>query len=172
MNLQVISTIIMVVFALGVIVVRMRGGKRPVTVAKIMIPPIAMSSGFSMFFAPQMRFDWVYALVAFLVGIAFSYPLILTTQFRQVAGQIFVKRSRWFVLILLALLALRVGLHDYVSSFLSVSQTAGAFFVLAFGMILPWRVAMLFQYRKLKAAPSAHRNLETPTNALSEVVSK
>lgn len=149
-DLQLLSTLIMVVFALTVIFVRMRGGKRPVTSAKILIPPIAMSTGFSMFAAPQMRFSLFYAFVAFLIGVLFSYPLIATTQFRKVGKQVYVKRSRWFIVILLCLLAVRVALHDYVSQYLSLTQTAGAFFVLAFGMILPWRIAMWVQYRKMR----------------------
>jgi len=28
-------------------------------------------------------------------------------------------------------------------------QTAGLFFVLAYGMIVPWRLAMLYMYRQL-----------------------
>lgn len=149
-DLQLLSTVIMVVFALTVIVVRMRGGKRPMTVAKILIPPLAMSTGFSMFAAPQMRFRLTYALVAFFIGVLFSYPLIATTRFHKMGKQVYVKRSRWFVVILLCLLVVRVALHDYVSQYLSLTQTAGAFFVLAFGMILPWRIAMLVQYRKLR----------------------
>lgn len=149
-DLQLMSTIVMVLMALAVIYVRMRGGKRPVTALKIWLPPVAMSTGFGMFLAPQMRFELFDAVVAFFVGVFFSYPLIMTTQFRRVGRQIYVKRSRWFALILLALLALRVGLHDYVSHYLSLTQTAGAFFVLAFGMILPWRIAMWVQYRKMR----------------------
>jgi len=148
-NIQWISTVILVVFALTVIVVRMRAGRKPASVRKILIPPVAMSTGFFMFVEPAMREAPVYALIAFLVGVLFSYPLILTSRFHVVGTDIYIKRSRWFVIILLGLLALRLGLHDYVSQYLSISQTASSFFVLAFGMILPWRVAMYSQYRKL-----------------------
>jgi membrane protein CcdC involved in cytochrome C biogenesis len=32
---------------------------------------------------------------------------------------------------------------------MSIQQTAALFFVLAFGMILRWRMSMLFAYRRL-----------------------
>jgi membrane protein CcdC involved in cytochrome C biogenesis len=35
---------------------------------------------------------------------------------------------------------------------MTIQQTAGLFFVLAFGMIVRWRVKMLLQYRALTAA--------------------
>jgi membrane protein CcdC involved in cytochrome C biogenesis len=61
-------------------------------------------------------------------------------------------------------LALRVGLHDYVSRYLSLTQTAGAFFILAFGMIVPWRISMWVQYRKLRDG----LNQSTPPYPLTE----
>jgi len=36
-----------------------------------------------------------------------------------------------------------------VSAIISVQQTAGLFFVLAFGMIVRWRTALLLEYRAL-----------------------
>jgi membrane protein CcdC involved in cytochrome C biogenesis len=38
---------------------------------------------------------------------------------------------------------------------MSMQQTAGLFFVLAFGMILRWRMRMLFEYKTLTAQLSA-----------------
>jgi membrane protein CcdC involved in cytochrome C biogenesis len=36
---------------------------------------------------------------------------------------------------------------------MSIEQTGGLFFILAFGMILRWRLNMFFQYRALTAIP-------------------
>jgi len=148
----------MVLFALTVLIVRLRSGRRPTSGAKILLPPVAMSTGFGMFLVPQMRCTPGVAWAAFLLGVFFSYPLILTTHYRVTGSHIFVQRSRWFVVILLALLALRVGLHQYVVEYLTLQQTAGAFFVLAFGMILPWRIAMFVRYRKLLTAKKEARS--------------
>ena len=59
------------------------------------------------------------------------------------------RRSPWFIAIILVLAALRLALRDYVGSFVSPQQTAGLFFVLAFGMIVRWRSSLFLQYRRL-----------------------
>ena len=65
------------------------------------------------------------------------------------------RRSNGFVVILLGLLALRLLLHDYVGHLLPPLQTGALFFVLAFGMIIPWRARMYFRFRQLMADPDA-----------------
>ena len=69
------------------------------------------------------------------------------------------RRSPGFILILLGLLGLRLALHDYIGHVLPARQTAALFFVLAFGMILRWRVTMYFNFRAMQAqlatAPAA-----------------
>ena len=53
------------------------------------------------------------------------------------------------------MLALRIVLHEWVGSYLSPTQTASLFFLLAFGMIVRWRIGMYRRYRELVRAPSA-----------------
>ena len=60
------------------------------------------------------------------------------------------RRSRAFIAILFALAAVRIALRGYVGESLSAQQTAGLFFVLAFGMIVRWRSAMVREYRRLR----------------------
>lgn len=152
LNMHVATTVGAMMMALLVIFIRLRASARPTTARKIMIPPLGMSTGFLMFLFPQMQIPLLWASVAFLTGVVlFSYPLIRTSKFHVVEGKIYLKRSRSFVFILLGLLALRLLLHGYVEQYVSISQTGAVFFILAFGMILPWRLAMLYQYRKLQA---------------------
>ena len=61
------------------------------------------------------------------------------------------ERSKAFLLILLGLFAIRIALHNYIGHLISPGQTGAVFFLLAFGMILRWRVAMLLEYRALRA---------------------
>lgn len=148
-NLQLITSIGAVCMALFVILVRMRAQNKPTNVRKILIPPLGMSTGFLMFVVPQTHLPWLYVLVAFLVGVVFSYPLVQMSKMEVRDGAIYMKRSRAFPLILLGLLALRMGLHSYVEEFISLPQTGAAFFILAFGMILPWRLAMYARFQKV-----------------------
>lgn len=149
-NLQVLSTVAFICMALFVIFIRTRAAKKPASVKKIVMPPLGMSTGFFMFVVPQTHIPLSYAFVAFLVGLAFSLPLIQTTKMEVVNEDIYVKPSKAFSLILLGLLVIRVALHDYVQHYITVLQTASVFFILAFGMIATWRIAMYIQFRRLE----------------------
>ncbi|MEK3796394.1 cytochrome c biogenesis protein CcdC [Paenibacillus sp. FSL R7-0204] len=145
--LHVGSTLGAVFMALMVIFIRMKASARPVTIRKIWIPPLGMSTGFAMFVVPEVRFPWWWAALAFLVGwFIFAYPLIRSTRFEEREGLIYAQRSKSFAFILLGLLLVRTLLHEFINRYVSVPQSGGLFFILAFGMILHWRLFMYKHY--------------------------
>lgn len=152
LNLQLVATFGTLFMALMLIFIRLRAAKKPTNVKKILMPPIGMSTGFLMFVFPPFRIPFTWGLVAFVTGaLLFAWPLIRTSRFEVGSdGEIYLKRSKAFILILFLLLAIRMGAHEYIEGIISLEQTAGVFFTLAFGMLLPWRVAMYWQYKKLK----------------------
>ena len=138
------------VFAIMVIVIRLKAAEKPTSIKKIIIPPLGMSTGFLMFLFSPFRIEWTWAISAFVIGALFlSIPLILTSKFEVRNRKIYLQRSRTFIWILIALLVLRLSLHSYLEEYITLYQTAGLFFILAFGMLLPWRIAMLLQYQKV-----------------------
>lgn len=148
--LQWFVTIGAALMAISVLVIRLKASRKPVTLKKIIIPPFGMATGFAMFFAPEMHVPLTWALIAFAAGwLLFSYPLIKTTQFEVVGDEVFAKRSPGFAYILIGLLVLRLALHEVVEQYISVLQTGSVFFLLAFGMILRWRLFMLKEYRAI-----------------------
>lgn len=156
--LQIGATVGMLVMALLAIFIRMKASHRPVTIRKILIPPLGMSTGFLMFVVPETHVPWLWALIALLVGwFIFSYPLIRSTKFERINGEIFATRSRSFVFILLGLLAVRLILHEVIQRYVTIPQTGGLFFLLAFGMIVRWRVYMYKHYQEVIAADAANR---------------
>ncbi|WP_018130655.1 CcdC family protein [Effusibacillus pohliae] len=157
-NLQLVSTIGAACMALLVIAIRLRAARKPTSARKIVIPPLAMSTGFLMFLFPQTHIPWTYALCALLAGFVFSYPLIRTSKFEVRGREIYLKRSKAFPLILLGLLAIRLALHSYVERFISLEQTGAVFFILAYGMIVPWRIAMYRKYAVLKRSLGGNRS--------------
>lgn len=141
----------------GVMAWRIREGRSPVTVRKIIIPPLGMSTGFCMFLVPAFRVPWLWALGAFAVGgLALAYPLIRTSRlaFHEDGATVMMRRSAAFFVVVVVLAVIRFAAKDYLDRFISLEQTAGLFFILAFGMILRWRVSMLLEYRRL-TAPAA-----------------
>jgi membrane protein CcdC involved in cytochrome C biogenesis len=136
--------------AVVVLAWRVREQQRPVTARSILIPPLGMSTGFSMFLVPIFRVPWTWALVAFLVGfLVLSIPLTRTSRLTRVGDTIMLRRSRAFLAVLVGLVLLRLALRGYVEHLVSHTQTAGLFFILAFGMIVRWRLGMYLEYRRL-----------------------
>ena len=149
MNYVVISSIGAVFMGLFVIFVRMKAAKQPTNVKKIILPPIFMSSGALMYFVPEFRLTPMEILEAVVVGMLFSILLIKTSKFEIRDNDIYLKRSKAFIFILVGLLAVRLVLKSILSSTIDVGQLSGMFFLLAFSMIVPWRLAMYISYKKL-----------------------
>ena len=135
---------------MGVFIIRMKSQKKPVTTKKIIIPPVAMSTGALMFIFEEFRVQPVQILEAVALGIVFSVVLIATSKFEHRDNEIYLKASKAFPFILIGLLIFRVILKLLFADSLDVGELAGMFFILAFSMLAPWRIAMLVKYNKLK----------------------
>ncbi|ATP40563.1 hypothetical protein CSE16_11160 [Solibacillus sp. R5-41] len=144
------STVMAVVMGMIVMIVRLRSQKKPVTTKKIIIPPIAMSTGAVMFLLPEFRVEPTQIVEAVIVGLLFSTVLIATSKFEMRDNTIYMKQSKAFPFILIGLLVLRIILKLVFSNNLDVTELGGMFFILAFSMILPWRLAMLIRFKKLQ----------------------
>ncbi|MBN9652946.1 DUF1453 family protein [Halobacillus litoralis] len=144
------STIVAAGMATAMIFVRLRAAKKPASVKKIILPPFMMSTGALMFVFPVFRVEWTQVIEAVLIGVIFSIFLIRTSKFEVRDGDIYLKPSRAFVFILFGLLILRVVFKIIIGQHVSLGETSGMFFLLAFGMIMTWRIAMLKQYLQLE----------------------
>lgn len=147
----VLSTIFAVCMALLVLFIRMKAAKKPSSVKKIVLPPIFMSTGALMFLFPEFRVSSLQVLEALTVGAIFSIFLIKTSKFEMKDNDIYLKRSKAFVFILLGLLAIRVVLKLVLSTQIDIGELTGMFWLLAFGMIVPWRIAMYIKYKKIES---------------------
>ena len=151
-NLLGTSAVASVVGLIGVMIWRYREGRSAVTARKIIIPPLGMATGFCMFFDTQFRVPLLWAAIAFLIGaVLLAYPLLATSRLERTGDAIMMRRSSAFFAVVVALAAIRYFARGYFDSILTIPQTAGLFFILAFGMILRWRLRMLSQYRTLTA---------------------
>lgn len=144
------STIIAVMMATAMIFVRARAAKKPVSAKKIILPPLFMSSGALMFLSPEFQVAWSQVLEAFGVGVLFSVLLIISTKFKIKGEEIYLIPSKSFIFILVGLLLVRIVAKLIIGSHISLGETSGMFYLLAFGMIVSWRIAMLYKYKKLE----------------------
>ncbi|WP_102262373.1 CcdC family protein [Mesobacillus jeotgali] len=149
MNYVLASTVGAIGMAIFVTFMRMKAAKRPASAKKIILPPIFMSTGALMFIFPVFRVHFLQIIEALSVGILFSILLIKTSKFEVRGREIFLKRSKAFVFILIGLLIVRVIAKLVLSSSIDFGELSGMFWILAFGMIVPWRVAMYLQFKKL-----------------------
>ncbi|MBT2682827.1 CcdC protein domain-containing protein [Bacillus sp. ISL-37] len=150
MNYVLASTVGAIGMAIFVTFMRMKAAKRPASAKKIILPPIFMSTGALMFIFPVFRVHFLQIIEALSVGILFSILLIKTSKFEVRGREIFLKRSKAFVFILIGLLIVRVIAKLVLSSSINFGELSGMFWILAFGMIVPWRAAMYLQFKKLQ----------------------
>ncbi|MDR4199904.1 CcdC family protein [Bacillus altitudinis] len=145
----IISSIVAVCMAVAVMFIRIKSSAKPATAKKIILPPIFMSTGALMFFVPMFQVTGAEFLEAITVGMFFSIFLIKTSKFEIRGNEIYLKRSKAFVFILIGLLVLRIGMKTILSSSIDYGALSGMFWILAFGMIVPWRIAMYLSFRKI-----------------------
>lgn len=129
--------------------VRMKAANKPASVKKIILPPVFMSSGALMYIVPEFRLNSMEIIEAVVVGMLFSILLVKTSKFEIRDKEIYLKRSKAFIFILVGLLVVRLVAKTILSSEIEFGQLSGMFFLLAFSMIVPWRVAMYRSYMKL-----------------------
>lgn len=149
MNMVVISSVGAACMAILVLFVRLKAAKKPTSAKKILLPPMFMTSGAVMYLLPQFRITPMEILEAVVVGMFFSIFLIKTSKFEIQGNDIYLKRSKAFVFILIGLVIIRIALKSVLSSSIDVPQMGGMFFLLAYSMIIPWRIAMYVDYKKL-----------------------
>lgn len=150
MNYVVITSIGAICMAIFAMFIRMKAAKKPATAKKIILPPIFMSTGALMFIFPYFRVTSLELAEAVIVGLLFSILLIKTSKFEIRDKDIYLKRSKAFLYILIGLLVIRMAGKLILSSTIDYGQLSGMFWILAFGMIVPWRIAMYINFKKLQ----------------------
>ncbi|MFD2045749.1 CcdC family protein [Ornithinibacillus salinisoli] len=146
----VASTVIAVFMAITMMFIRLKASKKPASIKKIILPPIFMSTGALMFLFPEFQVKWIQVLEAISVGIIFSIFLIKTSKFQIQNRDIYLVPSKSFVIILFSLLVVRIVAKLIIGGSISFGETSGMFFLLAFGMIISWRIAMLYKFIQLE----------------------
>ncbi len=141
-----VGAIFMAIFAMFI---RMKAAKKPASVKKILLPPFFMSTGALMYIFPEFRLTPLEILESVVVGMLFSILLIKTSQFEIKDQDIYLKRSRAFAFILIGLLVIRIVAKLILSTSIDYGELSGMFFLLAFSMIVPWRIAMYRNYQKV-----------------------
>lgn len=149
MDMVVITSIGAIFMAIFAMFIRMKAAKKPATAKKILLPPLFMSTGALMYVFPEFRLTPLEIIESVIVGMLFSILLIKTSKFEIKEQAIYLKRSRAFLFILISLVVVRMVAKLVLSLSIDYGQLSGMFFLLAFSMIVPWRIAMYRSFQKL-----------------------
>lgn len=150
MFLLIISTVFATFMAALMIFIRLKASKRPISVKRIILPPLFMSTGALIFLFPEFQLQWIKAIEAASLGAVLSFFLIRSSRFEIQGRNIFLIPSKSFIFILFGLLLVRIIFKLIIGSKISFGETSSMFYLLGFGMIFTWRTIMLFQYIQLK----------------------
>lgn len=146
----ILSTIVAAIMATTMIIVRAKSSEIPTSIKKIILPPLFMSTGGLMFLFPMFQLSFRDVIEALTVGVLFSFFLIIFSKFEIRNQNIYLIPSKSFVFILFGLLIIRIIIKVIIGSQISFGETSSMFFLLGFGMIFTWRIAMLYKFIKIK----------------------
>lgn len=143
------STLVALLMGIVASFVRVKASAKPTNAKKILIPPLAMTTGMIQFLIPAFRLSWVEVAEALAVGLIFSLFLIKTSNFEKRDGEVYLSRSKAFFVVVFALLAIRTVMKVWVGHEVDIFSTGGLFYLIAWGMIVPWRIAMYQKYKRI-----------------------
>lgn len=149
--------------ATTMIIIRAKVARQPTSTKRIILPPILMSTGTLMFIFPQFRVETYQIIEALVIGMFFSIFLIKFTKFEIRNDKIYLIPSKLFIFILFGLLIIRLIIKLIIGSTISFGETSGLFYLIAFGMMITWRIAMLIKYYQLKS--KLQRKMNTTTQS-------
>ena len=130
--------------------IRMKSTKKPMSIRKIVLPPIMMSTGALMYIYEPFRLSSLEIVESIVLGLVFSVILIVTTKFEVRDDDIYLIQNKLFPIILVSLLVIRTVIKWLLSETFDPMTLAGMFFLVGFSMIVPWRISMYFKYQNLK----------------------
>ncbi|WP_035784908.1 CcdC family protein [Jeotgalicoccus psychrophilus] len=148
--LFLIASIGAVIMGIVVIFVRKHASKTPLTLKKIIIPPVMMSTGALMYIFPYFRLSWIHIAETIVIGAIFSVVLIITTKYEVKNSELYVRQTKAFPVILMGLLLARIALKYIFSLNTTPGEIGGMFFLLAFVMIGIWRLSMFIKHHDFK----------------------
>jgi membrane protein CcdC involved in cytochrome C biogenesis len=149
MDLVIVTSIGAIFMAIFAMFIRMKAAKKPASAKKILLPPLFMSTGLLMYIFPEFRLTSIEIIESIMIGMLFSILLIKTSKFEVKGEGIYLKRSRAFIIVLIGLLVIRIVAKWILSTTIDFGELSGMFFLLAFSMILPWRIVMYRDFKKL-----------------------
>jgi membrane protein CcdC involved in cytochrome C biogenesis len=160
MNVLAMYGIMAVILGL-VVWKRTRAMVRPVQGSgiNILIPILYLLAGIYAFSNLQLQLKIWEIAVAVLIGVMLAVPLMLTTNYEiRHDGQIYAQKNKTFFIALIAVVAIRIVLRQFITGMDSASLSL-LFFTVACSYVVPWRIVSFVKYRKVKQSQALGKGM-------------
>lgn len=126
---------------------------------KILLPILYLLLGlYALSNLPSQLKIWEMAIAA-VIGVLLAVPLMLTTNYEiRQDGQIYAQKNKTFFIALIAIVAIRIVLRQFISGMAPASLTI-LFFTVACSYIVPWRIVSFVKYRKIKQMQALRKEM-------------
>ncbi|WP_026573909.1 cytochrome c biogenesis protein CcdC [Bacillus sp. UNC438CL73TsuS30] len=126
---------------------------------RILLPVLYILPGFYALSSLPLQLKISEMAVASFIGLLLAVPLMLTTNYEiRQDGKIYAQKNKTFFIALVAVVAIRIILRQFISGLDPASLTM-LFLTVAFSYIVPWRMVSFVKYRKAKQAQALGKEM-------------
>lgn len=125
----------------------------------LLLPILYISTSFMQLFDPSLSIREEQVIIALVIGMVVSIPLILTTNFEvRDNGSTFIKRNKTVFVLLIVIFALRFLV---VATIKSIDPSTLSFMcnLVTFGYIATWRITSYLKFRGVSSSKQAMMNV-------------
>jgi len=97
--------------------------------------------------------------VAAVIGILLAIPLVMTTNYEvRQDGKIYAQKNKGFFIALIAVIAIRFLLRQFIAD-MDPASLGLLFFTVAISYVVPWRIVSFIKFRKVKQAQNLDKDI-------------
>jgi membrane protein CcdC involved in cytochrome C biogenesis len=97
--------------------------------------------------------------VAAVIGLLLAVPLVLTTNYEvRQDGKIYAQKNKGFFIALIAVVAIRFLLRQFIAD-IDPASLGLLFFTVAISYVVPWRIVSFIKFRKVKLSQTLDKDI-------------
>ncbi|WML53473.1 cytochrome c biogenesis protein CcdC [Neobacillus sp. PS3-12] len=152
----------MMIFIVGLVFGRRtRAMVRPIQGSgiKIVLPILFLLPLVSLFAQIPVRVKIWEIGVAAVIGLLLAVPLVLTTNYEvRQDGKIYAQKNKGFFIALIAVVAIRFLLRQFIAD-IDPASLGLLFFTVAISYVVPWRIVSFIKFRKVKLSQTLDKDI-------------
>jgi membrane protein CcdC involved in cytochrome C biogenesis len=126
---------------------------------KIVLPILYLLPLVSLFAQIPVQVKIWEIIVAAFIGILLAVPLVLTTNYEvRQDGKIYAQKNKGFFIALIAVVAIRFLLRQFIGG-MDPASLGLLFFTVAISYVVPWRIVSFIKFRKVKLSQTLDKDI-------------